>query len=140
MNSYFTAAERRRGIVAAVAAIVLTGGAVALAMMPRSVEVLSGIRPGPSLAAPDDLPPLSGDDATPFFLERDEIEIRVGQAMTLRQFLDRNRLNKPYHRKQIVEQLGNANPDAPIAAGTLFRLRLTPVAEDVPGTAPKPRK
>jgi hypothetical protein len=62
------------------------------------------------------------------------IEIRVAEATTLRQFLDRNRLNKDTQVKQIADQLGSAAPDAPIAAGTTFTIHLTPTTPDVPGT------
>jgi hypothetical protein len=113
---------------------------MALVVLPRFVETLTGVRHSPELESPDDLPALSSADATPFFAARDQVEIRVPQAMTLRQFLDRNRLNKPYHRKQIVDQLGNGNPNTRIAQGTVFRLRLTPVPEDVPGAAPNAPK
>lgn len=115
---------------------VLLLGALALLVWPRSVERLTGVRESSQLASPDDLPALSKDDATPFFQSRNQIEIRVAEGTTLRQFLDRNRLNKPYQRKQITDQLGNTSPDAPIAAGTVFRLSLTPVAVDVPGARP----
>jgi hypothetical protein len=122
----------------ATTAILLLGAAVFL-FMPRSVEVVTGVRPSPQLAAPDNLPPLSKDDAAPFFQTRNQVEIHVAQATTLREFLDRNRLNKPFQRKQVVDQLGNAAPDAPIAAGTVFRLTLTPVVVDVPGARPAPK-
>lgn len=136
MAGFFTESEQRRRQIVTGATILLLLAALFLALRPRSVESLTGLRAAPALASPDDLPALASADATPFFRERDQVEIRVAEATTLRQFLDRNRLNKPYTRKQIVEQLGNASPDAPIAAGTVFRLRLTPVVEDVPGAAP----
>jgi hypothetical protein len=120
----------------ATTAILLVGAAVVL-FMPRSVEVVTGVRESPRLAAPDELPPLSKEDATPFFRSRNQVEIHVAEATTLRKFLDRNRLNKPDHRRQIVEQLGSSSPDAQIAAGTVFRLSLTPQAPDVPGARPK---
>jgi len=140
MAGFFSEAEQRRRRIAGIAVIVLVLCAVALVAVPRSVERLTGIRHAPELASPDDLPALSSADATPFFRDRDQVEIRVAEATTLRQFLDRNRLNRPYTRRQIVDQLGNASPDAQIAAGTVFRLRLTPVAEDVPGAAPEAKK
>jgi hypothetical protein len=136
MAGFFTESEQRRRQIAIGATILLLVVAIAIALRPRSVESLTGLRSAPELASPDDLPVLASADATPFFRERDQVEIRVAEATTLRQFLDRNRLNKPYTRRQIEEQLGNASPDAPIAAGTVFRLRLTPVVEDVPGAAP----
>ena len=118
------------------ATVILLALAAVVLLVPRSVEMLTGVRAAPELISPDELPALSKEDATPFFQSRNQVEIRVADATTLRQFLDRNRLNKPFHRNQIVEQLGNASPDAPIAAGTVFRLALTPVAVDVPGTTP----
>ena len=137
-TSFFEAADRRRQALLALTACVLIGGAVAIGVTPRSIEILTGIRGAPEIASPDDLPSLATDDATQFFGDRDQIEIRVGSNTTLRAFLDRNRLNKPYHRAQIVEQLGgNAAPATPIAAGTVFKLRLTPRAVDIPGTAAK---
>ena len=129
--------ERLRWIAERATVAVLLLGALALLVTPRVVERVTGVRESPQLAAPDDLPPLSKEDAAPFFATRNQIEIRVAEATTLRQFLDRNRLNKPYHRDQIAGQLGTANPDAPIAAGTVFHLSLTPVAVDVPGARPK---
>ncbi len=129
--------ERLRWIAERATTAVLLVAALALLVMPRAVEQLTGVRESPKLSAPDNLPPLSKEDATPFFASRNQLEIRVPEATTLRQFLDRNRLNKPYHRQQIVEQLGNASPDTPIAAGTTFRLSLTPVAVDVPGARPQ---
>ena len=134
---YFTEAEGRQTWLAGVVAAVLIACAIAVVFWPGSVETLTGFRAAPALASPDDLPVLSSADATPFLQSRDQIEIRVAEATTLRRFLDRNRLNKPYQRKQIVEQLGKSEPEAPIAAGTVFKLRLTPIAEDVPGTTPK---
>jgi hypothetical protein len=118
----------------AVAVVVLA--AVGLAVVPRSVEVLTGIRAEPEVAAPDALPALAADDVAPFLAERDRIErVVVAENTTLRQFLDRNRLNRPWTRDQITEQLGNADPAAAIPAGTVFHLRLTPTASDVPGAA-----
>lgn len=117
------------------ATVILLAAAAAVLLLPRSVERVTGVRPSPVLAAPDDLPALSKEDAAPFFQSRNQLEIRVPYATTLRELLDRNRLNKPFQRKQIVEQLGSDSPEAQIAAGTVFRLRLTPVAEDVPGVA-----
>ncbi len=112
---------------------VLIVAAVTIAAMPRAIERITSVRRVPEIAAADDLPALASDNATEFFRERDEIEIRVTKDTTLRELLDRNRLNKPYHRQQIVEQLGAA-PQTPIAAGTVLKLRLTPIAADVPGT------
>lgn len=122
----------QHGATAGATAVLLALAAVAL-LVPRGVEMVTGVRPAPELSAPDELPPLSKEDATPFFQARNQVEIRAAADTTLRQFLDRNRLNKPFHRNQIVQQLGNGSPDAPIAAGTRFRLTLTPVAADVPG-------
>ncbi len=136
MAGFFTESDQRRRQIVIGATIVLLAAALYIALRPSAVESVTGLRPAPELASPDDLPALASADATPFFRERDQVEIRVAEATTLRQFLDRNRLNKPYTRRQIEEQLGNAGPDAPIAAGTVFRLRLTPVVEDVPGAAP----
>ena len=118
------------------ATVILVIAAVALLLRPNAVDSLTGLRGSPELTSPDDLPPLSKEDATPFFQSRNQLEIRVAAPTTLRAFLDRNRLNKPFHRRQIVAQLGNDSPDAQIAAGTLFKVALTPVAEDVPGAKP----
>jgi len=119
------------------AASLLLAAAIALAVWPRAIETVTGVRRVPELRSADDLSALSGDNATEFFGERDEIEIRVAKDTTLREFLDRNRLNKPYHRRQIVEQVGSAAPQTPIAAGTVLKLRLTPTAADIPGTTKK---
>ena len=133
--AYLPDLPRLRIVVQRTATVILLAAAVAVLLWPGAVETLTGVRPTPELTAPDDLPPLSSEDATPFFQSRNEIEVRVAEATTLRQFLDRNRLNKPFQRRQIIDQLGNGSPDAQIAAGTVFRVRLTPVAEDVPGVA-----
>lgn len=132
MPQYFRT-PRLQQLAGGGATVILLVLAAVVLLVPRSVETLTGVRASPELVSPDELPALSKEDATPFFQSRNRVEIRVANATTLRQFLDRNRLNKPFHRNQIVEQLGNASPDAPIAAGTVFRLALTPVAVDVPG-------
>jgi len=138
-TSFFVEANRRRHVLVAVTAGALFAAGLALVVAPGATEALTGVRHEPRLAAPDDLPALAGDDATAFFQERDQVEIRVPEKTTLREFLDRNRLNKPYQRAQIVEQAGGAAPETPIAAGTVFKLRLTPTVADVPGTATKPK-
>lgn len=140
MAEFFTDDEQHRRLVAGVSALLLIGAAVALLFVPWSVEWLTGIHQARELSTPDDLPPLTAKDATPFFRDRDELEVRVAEATTLRQFLDRNRLNRPYTRKQITDQLGSTSPDAQIAAGTVFHLRLTPVVADVPGAPPETPK
>lgn len=122
---------------AGAAALILVLGAVALLLRPHFVETITGVRGSPELAAPDELPALADGDATPFFQERNRLEIRVAEATTLRAFLDRNRLNKPFHRRQIVAQVGSESLDAQIPAGTVFRISLTPMAEDVPGAKPR---
>jgi hypothetical protein len=94
----------------------------------------------PDLTAPDDLAAAAKDDPLPFLEKRDQIEIRVAEATTLRQFLDRNRLNKDTQVRQIAAQLGSSAPNTPIPAGTTFKLRLTPGAEDVPGTSRSSKK
>lgn len=138
MANLFTAVEQRRDALVVAATVILLLGAAVLALTPSAVEVLTGVRPEPVVTAPDDLPPLATDDVAPFFAERDHIErIVVGEETTLRQFLDRNRLNRPWTRDQIVEQLGDANPATVIPAGTVFKLRLTPIVTDVPGTTVK---
>ncbi|HEY0139619.1 MAG TPA: hypothetical protein VGF48_01920 [Thermoanaerobaculia bacterium] len=117
--------------------VVLLLIATALALVP--VETLTGVRREPVVAAPDELPPLATGDVAPFLAERDEIaRIVVAEPTTLRNFLDRNRLNRPWTRDQITGQLGHANPAAVIPAGTVFRLRLTPTATDVPGAKVTP--
>lgn len=124
-----------------IAFVVLLAGAVALVVWPDAIETLTGIPPQPELAAPDDLPAAAKDDPLPFLERRDQIEIRVTEATTLRQFLDRNRLNKETQVRQITGQLGSTDPKTPIPAGTTFRIRLTPAAADVPGTtASRPAK
>lgn len=131
----FTAAEQRRDGLIVASTLALLVGAVLFAVWPRAVEGLTGVRPEPVITAPDALPALATDDVAPFFAERDQIErIVVAEEMTLRELLDRNRLNRPWTRDQIVEQLGDANPAATIPAGTTFKLRLTPTVTDVPGT------
>jgi len=134
--AYFRDLSRLQTVLQHTATAILLAAAAGALLWPGAIETVTGVRPTPELTAPDDLPPLSSEDATPFFQSRNEIEVRVTEATTLREFLDRNRLNKPFQRKQIIDQLGNGSPDAQIAAGTVFRLRLTPVATDVPGAEP----
>lgn len=129
--------ERQATLITRAASVILLVGAVALLVRPQFVERITGVRHAPELASPDELPALSNDDATPFLQSRNQLEIRVAEATTLRVFLDRNRLNKPFHRRQIATQLGSDSPDAPIAAGAMFKIALTPVAEDVPGAKPR---
>ncbi len=126
--------RRADALTGIVTACLLVAAALAILATPASIVLLTGIRAASGLSAPDALPALAGNEATAFFRERDELEIHVRQSTTLRAFLDRNRLNKPFQRAQIVEQLGNAAPATPIAAGTVFKLRLTPMAADIPGT------
>lgn len=116
------------------AAIVTLAATVALLVWPGTVEMLTGVPPEPALSAPDELSAAASDNALPFLMKRDVIEIRVSEATTLRQFLDRNRLNKDTQVRQIAEQLGSSAPNTPIAAGTTFRIQLTPSTPDVPGT------
>jgi hypothetical protein len=117
------------------AVILLLAGALALLVWRDAIAVLTGIRPEPRLQAPDELAAAAVDNPMPFLVRRNVIEIRVGEATTLRQFLDRNRLNKDTQVRQIVEHLGSGAPGTPIAAGTVFRVELTPGTGDVPGTA-----
>ncbi|HEV7763772.1 MAG TPA: hypothetical protein VGQ76_02105 [Thermoanaerobaculia bacterium] len=127
----------QKSIVAGVVAfLALT---IALIFWPNAITVLTGISHQPHLSAPDDLSAATKDDPTSFLSERDQIEIKVAEATTLREFLDRNRLNKQSQVKQIAAQLGSNVPTTPIAAGTIFRIRLTPGAEDVPGVVPRKR-
>lgn len=103
------------------------------------IETLTGVSREPEIAPPSELPRVAAEDVAPFFAERDQIaRIVVSEPTTLRNFLDRNRLNRPWTRDQITEQLGHANPAAIIPAGTVFRLRLTPTATDVPGAKVNP--
>lgn len=140
-TSFFAEAAGKRQVVILVVASILIAAALAIVAIPHLAELVTGLRGAPDFASPDDLPSLSTDDTAEFLGERDQLEIRVGIDTTLRVFLDHNRLNKPYQRAQIVEQLGNAEPATRIARGTVFKLRLTPTATDVPGatTAPKGR-
>jgi hypothetical protein len=115
--------------------IVFLALSIALIAWPDAIAVLTGLSRQPQLTAPDDLSAAAKDDPTSFLVERDQIEIKVAEATTLREFLDRNRLNKQSQVKQIAAQLGSNEPTTPIAAGTTFRIRLTPGAEDVPGIA-----
>lgn len=137
MRNISTDSGRLQKFVAAGVSILLVA-AFGLLLWPNAITVLTGIAPEPQLRAPDDLSAAAKDDPMPFLVERDQIEIRVAEATTLREFLDRNRLNKDTQVKQIAEQLGSAAPETPIAAGTTFRLRLTPNAIDVPGTSTSP--
>lgn len=122
------------------AVILLLAAAIALLVWRDSIAVLTGIRPEPRLVAPDELAAAAVDNPMPFLVRRNVIEIRVAEATTLRQFLDRNRLNKDTQVRQIAEQLGSGAPGTAIAAGTVFRVELTPGTVDVPGTAAGRRK
>ncbi len=139
MRKVFTEAERLRDTLVVGSTVVLLLGAGSLAIVPRAVEWLTGVHQEAAVAAPDTLPQLATDDVAPFLAERDRIEkVVVAEETTLRQFLDRNRLNRPWTRDQITEQLGDANPAAVIPAGTVFKLRLTPTVTDVPGARVTP--
>lgn len=118
--------------LSAAPAVVLLLVAVAMFFVP--IETLTGVSREPEIVPPSELPRVAAEDVAPFFAERDEIaRIVVAEPTTLRNFLDRNRLNRPWTRDQITGQLGDTNPAAIIPAGTVFRLRLTPTATDVPG-------
>jgi hypothetical protein len=139
MRDSFTEVEQRRPSLELAAVVLLLLAAAAVVFAPGVTQTLTGVRADPAVAAPDELPPLAREDVAPFFAERDQLaRIVVGEDTTLREFLDRNRLNRPWTRDQITSQLGDTNPAAPIAAGTVFRLRLTPTATDVPGAAVTP--
>ncbi|HEX2061250.1 MAG TPA: hypothetical protein VHK90_10950, partial [Thermoanaerobaculia bacterium] len=86
------------------AALLAVAAAVALLVWPGTVELLTGIAPEPELSAPDELSAAASDNPLPFLMKRDVIEIRVAEATTLRQFLDRNHLNKDTQVRQIAEQ------------------------------------
>jgi hypothetical protein len=70
----------------------------------------------------------------PVLIARDRLEVRVDAPMTVRQLLDKNRLNKPNLQKQVLEQLGNPQLDSTVDAGVTLHLSLTPTAADIPAT------
>jgi hypothetical protein len=135
MLSMQTAAERRAGRVAAAVVLLALAACAAFVLVPGADETLTTLPPEARLAAPDELRSAAKDDPTSFLAERDQVELRVSAPTTLREFLDRNRLNKPNQSRQIMEQLGSTDPAAVIPAGRTFRIRLTPSAPDVPGTS-----
>ena len=115
--------------------ILLLAGAVALVAFPRSLEYVTGKTSTPKLTAPDELPRAGRDDPTSFLIERNTIEVQVETPMTVRQFLDLYRLQRPDLRKQVLTQLGNPSLDSTITAGTRMKITLTPTAADVPGVS-----
>lgn len=115
-------------------AILLVAGAVAMLAFPRSVEYVTGKTATPELTAPDELARAGRDDPTSFLIERNTVEVQLDTPMTVRQFLDLYRLQRPDLRKQVMAQLGNPSLDSTIAAGTRLKITLTPTAADVPGT------
>jgi hypothetical protein len=136
MRNFSTDSGGRQPKSTAAGVAVLIAVALLLLFWPGAITTLTGLAHQPQLTAPDELPSAAArDDAMPLMLERDRIEIKVAEPTTLREFLDRKRLNKDNQVKQIVAQLGSSAPATPIAAGTTFRLSLTPGALDVPGTS-----
>ena len=115
--------------------ILLLAGAIALVAFPRSIHYVTSKSPTPRLTAPDELPRAGREDPTSFLIERNTVEVETLAPMTVRQFLDLYRLQRPDLRKQVLDQLGNPPLDGTIAAGTRLKIVLTPTAADVPGTA-----
>ncbi|HVE70298.1 MAG TPA: hypothetical protein VNI54_02940 [Thermoanaerobaculia bacterium] len=128
------AIESRGGRLAVLTTLLLLAGAVALIAFPKAVVLATGKAPAQRLTAPDELPAAGRDDPTPFLVERNTLVVQVDTPMTVRQFLEVNRLQRPDLRKQVLDQLGNPSLDSNVAAGTRLTLTLTPKATDVPGT------
>jgi hypothetical protein len=134
LNGAVAAIESRGGRLAVLATLVLLAGAAALVAFPNAIVLVTGKTPTPALAAPDELAAAGRDDPMPFLIERNTVVVQVDTPMTVRQFLDLNRLQRPDLRRQVLEQLGNPSLDSTVAAGTRLTLTLTPTAGDVPGT------
>lgn len=128
-----TTRTRSDRLTVATAAVLVVLAAVVL-ISPRVLERITGKRATPQLAAPDDIGAAASENDAPFFVSRNVIEVRVSEPLTVRQLLTLYRLNKPYQRRQILEQLGNPSLDSQLAAGTTVRVKLTPSPDNVPAT------
>jgi hypothetical protein len=123
--------------VSATALLVLC--ALVLLIFSRSITFLTGRTASAAVAAPDALAPSAGDDATPFLLQRNMIEITVPEEMAVRDLLDLYRLNKPDQTRQVFEQLPkSATPSTLVKPGTRLKIALTPTDKDIP-EAPQER-
>lgn len=128
------AASRSMAVLTPIATVILATTTVVLFAIGDRISLVTGIDSSPALTAPDEVPATAHLDPMPFLIARDTVEVRVDTAMTVRQFLDINRLNRPNLRQQVLAQLGNPPMTATIDAGTRFTLQLTPRATDVPAT------
>jgi hypothetical protein len=119
---------------AAIAAAALLIGCFLIAGSGDALRLLAGIPRNEPLTPPDEVKSAAHDDPVPFLIARDRLEVRVDAPMTVRQLLDKNRLNKPNLQRQVLEQLGNPPLDSTVDAGVTLHLSLTPPAIDVPAT------
>ncbi|HEV3486785.1 MAG TPA: hypothetical protein VG106_15345 [Vicinamibacterales bacterium] len=126
--------------LSAFATVLLVVCAIALLVVPDAVSFLTGKTSVAPIAPPDELSPSAAEDATPFLIRRNVVEITVSEEMTVRRLLELYRLNKPDQTRQVFEQLGkNATPNTIVRRGTRLRIVLTPTAGDVPGASPRER-
>jgi hypothetical protein len=123
--------------VVATALLITFAGAL---LMPHAMTVVTGRTSVGTVAPPDELSPSSAEDATPFLIRRNVVEITVAEEMSVRELLEIYRLNKPDQTRQVFEQLGrNATPNTIVRAGTWLTIALTPTARDIPGASPRER-
>jgi hypothetical protein len=121
------------------------GAAVAILLVAAAVVIgnadwfryVTGLPRTEALQAPDEVRGATREDPMPFLIARNVLEIRVDTPLTIRDLLEKNRLNKPNLRRQVLEQLGNPSLDSTVAAGTTLKISLTPEAADVPATSGK---
>ncbi len=111
--------------------------ALTVALSPGFARWLSGLRPlgAPDVATLDDPSRVQDSGTTRFFGERDQVEVAVPRDMTAGEFLLLYQLHgHPHIRRQMADQLSIKElvDAAPLAAGTLFTLSLTPPEEAVP--------
>ena len=123
-------------MAAAIAAAALLLGVFLVIGGGDALHRITGIPRSEALTPPDDVKSAVHDDPLRFLIARDRLDVRVDSAMTVRQLLDNNRLNKPNLQRQVLDQLGNPSLDSTVDAGVTLHLSLTPAAIDVPATTP----
>jgi hypothetical protein len=131
-----TATPRSMAVLTSVAAGLLAAATLAMLFGGSLPVRLIGKGATPQLVAPDEVSAAAYVDPMPFLISRDKITIRVDTSMSVREFLDLHRLNRPNLRRQVLAQLGNPPMTAKVAPGTKLELQLTPLAEDIPATMP----
>ena len=97
---------------------------------------VAGFQPFGTIGADgiDEPAALDERDAPRFLAQRNRLDLEVPRDMTLIELLRLYQIDFPHVRRQIAEQEGTAAlaDDAPLSAGQIYNLTLTPPAESPP--------